>query len=82
MISVFSRNGEKPHDILHVVSCYAPTWGSSRAIKDEFWNGLESFLAAVPPKTSESSLETLTPGLAQGFSWQPVGCGKGSLWFW
>ena len=49
MISASFRIGEKPRDILHVVSCYAPTWGSSRAVKDEFWDGLESLLAAVPP---------------------------------
>ena len=49
MISASFRVGEKPRDILHVVSYYAPIWGSSRAVKDEFWDGLESFLAAVPP---------------------------------
>ena len=49
MVSACFKIGEKPHDILHVVSCYAPTWGSSRAMKDEFWDGLESFLAVVPP---------------------------------
>ena len=38
MISASFRIGEKPCDILHVISCYAPTWGSSRAVKDEFWS--------------------------------------------
>ena len=35
--------GEKQHDFLNVASCYAPTWGSSRIVKDEFWDGLGSF---------------------------------------
>ncbi|XP_065886632.1 uncharacterized protein [Dysidea avara] len=48
MVSACFKIGEKQHDFLHVVSCYAPTWGSSRAVKDEFWDGLESFLNSVP----------------------------------
>ena len=45
MVSACFKIGEKQHGFLHVVSCYAPTWGS---VKDEFWNGLECFLDSVP----------------------------------
>ena len=49
MVSACFKIGEKQHyDFLHVVSCYAPTWGSSRIVKDEFWDGLDSFLCSVP----------------------------------
>ena len=41
MVSTCFKFGEKQH----VMSCYAPTWGS---VKDEFWNGLECFLDSVP----------------------------------
>ena len=45
MVSACFKIGEKPHDILHVVSCYAPTWGSSRAMKDEFWDSLHGVVS-------------------------------------
>ena len=51
IVLAYFRIGEKQHDFLYVVSCYAPTWGSSRTVKDELWNGLESFLDSVPSGT-------------------------------
>ena len=65
MVSCF-KIGEKPHDILHVVSCYAPTWGSSRVMKDEFGMTWNPFWLKYYQVNSGSFLETSMPELAQG----------------
>ena len=49
LISARLQAGNKKHDHLHVLSCYAPTRAASRTVKDEFLHDLEQALAAIPP---------------------------------
>ena len=49
LVSASLRTGSKKADHLHVLSCYAPTWAASRAVKDVFLQDLEQALTAIPP---------------------------------
>ena len=40
LITAKLKGGDKQQNILHVISCYAPTFAASREEKNKFFNGL------------------------------------------
>ena len=42
--------GRHQNDRLHVLSCYAPTYGASQEEKEQFYVDLQQALAAIPPR--------------------------------
>ena len=47
-MSVTLRVGRGSRDVLHVLSCYAPTFAASREEKDSFYSSLQEALTAIP----------------------------------
>ena len=48
LVSAILKVGCGRRDVLHVVSCYAPTYGASREEKDSFYSSLQEVLSAIP----------------------------------
>ena len=49
LISAQLRTGKREHDILHILSCYAPTRAATRGEKDSFYDDLQQILTIIPP---------------------------------
>lgn len=50
LVSVALKVGKNRTDVLHVVSCYAPTFAASREEKDSFYSLLQEVISSVPPQ--------------------------------
>ena len=50
LIRVTLATGKRGSDRLHVLSCYAPTFGATRALKDDFFDDLQHALNEIPPE--------------------------------
>lgn len=48
LVTAKLKTGNKHQDILHVISCYAPTFAANRTEKDEFFNDLQQILDEIP----------------------------------
>ena len=48
LVSVSLRVGSGSRDVLHVLSCYAPTIAASREDKDTFYSTLQEALSSIP----------------------------------
>ena len=48
-MSAVLRQGKHQMEVLHVLSCYAPTYASSRVDKDVFYNDLQQKILSIPP---------------------------------
>ena len=49
IVSASLRMGIHQNSWLHVLSCYAPTYASSREAKDTFYSNLQQALSEIPP---------------------------------
>ena len=47
-MSAALKVGSNDIDVLHVVSCYAPTFAASRKEKDDFYSMLQEVLSSMP----------------------------------
>ena len=52
IISAILVSGSRSRDRIHVLSCYAPTYASSREEKEAFFDSLQQATSAVPPGES------------------------------
>ena len=50
LITAKLKHGDRHQDILHVISCYAPTFAVNRTEKDKFFNDLQQALDEIPPE--------------------------------
>ena len=48
LVSAALKIGSNGIDVLHVVSCYAPTFAASREEKDKFYSMLQEILSSIP----------------------------------
>ena len=48
MVSAVLKLGKRQTEVLHVLSCYAPTFASSRADKDAFYDDLQQAILSIP----------------------------------
>ena len=50
LITAKLKHGDRHQDILHVISCYAPTFAANRTEKNKFFNDLQQALDEIPPE--------------------------------
>ena len=50
LITAKLKLGDRHQEILHVISCYAPTFAANRTEKDKFFNDLQQALDEIPPE--------------------------------
>ena len=50
LLSISIKIGDSPHDILHILSCYAPTFAATRVEKDKFYDDLQCALSEIPSR--------------------------------
>ncbi len=48
LVSATLKVGSGSRDVLHVLSCYAPTFAASREEKENFYSSLQEALTVIP----------------------------------